>query len=108
MANQHNFPLIGQAQLGNKILSASTTLGGTDSGKAFVNTPASGSITVTLPKASIGSRFIFVETSAHNIVVQPQSVDTIRGSSIGVATTLSSLGSKLLLSCVTPGFWELF
>lgn len=108
MANQHNFPLIGQAQLGNKILSASTTLSGTDSGKAFVNTPASGSITVTLPKASIGSRFIFVETSAHNIVVQPQSVDTIRGSSIGVATTLSSLGSKLLLSCVTPGFWELF
>jgi hypothetical protein len=108
MSNQHNFPLIGQAQLGNKILSASTTLSGTDSGKAFVNTPAPGTITITLPKAAIGTRYIFVETSAHNMVIQPQAADAIRGSSAGVATTLSSLGSKLLLTCVTPGFWELF
>jgi len=108
MSNQHNFPLIGQAQLGNKILSASTTLSGTDSGKAFVNTTAAGSITISLPKATIGSRFIFVETVAHNMVITPIATDAIRGSTVGVATTLSSLGANLKLSCVTPGFWELF
>lgn len=108
MSNQHNYPLIGQAFLGTRILSANTTLTGTDSGKAFVNTKATGSITITLPKASPGDRFIFVETVAQNMVITPRSVDTIRGSSIGVATTLNGLGQKLLLTCVTPLFWELF
>lgn len=108
MSNQHNYPLIGQAFLGVKILGASASLSGTDSGKAFVNTPATGSITITLPKAAPGDRFIFVETVAHNMVITPLSVDTIRGSSMGTATTLNGLGQKLLLTCVTPLFWELF
>lgn len=108
MSNQHNFPLLGQAFLGIKILSANASLIGTDSGKAFVNTSASGSITITLPKAAPGDRFIFVETTAQNMVIQPKSVDTIRGSAMGAATTLSGLGQKLLLTCVTPLFWELF
>lgn len=108
MSNQHNYPLIGQAQLGNKIFSANGTLTSADSGKAFVNTPATGGITISLPKATVGTRYIFVETSAHNMTIQPIATDTIRGSSVGVATVLSSLGSKLLLTCVTPGFWELF
>ena len=108
MSNQHNYPLIGQAFLGTKILGASASLSGTDSGKAFVNTGAAAPITITLPKAAPGDRFIFVETTAQNMVIQPRSIDTIRGSALGVATTLSSLGSSLLLTCVTPLFWELF
>lgn len=108
MSNQHNYPLIGQAFLGTKILGASASLSGTDSGKAFVNTGAAGSITITLPQAAPGLRYIFVETTAQNMVITPQTTDTIRGSSIGVATTLSSLGGALLLTCVTPLFWELF
>ena len=107
MSNQHNFPLLGQAFLGTKILSANAALSGTDSGKAFVNTSATGSITITLPKASPGDRFIFVETAAHNMVITPRSVDTIRGNAMGVATTLSGLGQKLQLTCVAPLFWEL-
>lgn len=108
MSNQHNYPLIGQAFLGTKILGASASLTGTDSGKAFVNTPAIAAITIFLPKAAPGLRYIFVETSANNMIITPQSVDTIRGSALGAATTLAALGAKLLLTCVTPLFWELF
>jgi len=108
VSNQHNFPLIGQAFLGTKILSASVSLSGTDSGKAFVNTAATASITITLPKAAPGRVFRFVEIAAHNMVIQPQSTDTIRGNGAGAATTLAGVGTNLLLTCVTPGFWELF
>lgn len=108
MANQHNYPLLGQIFLGTKILSANASLSGTDSGKAFVNTRATGAITITLPKAVPGLRYVFVETSAHNMVITPQSIDTISGSALGVATTLSGLRQFLLLTCVTPLFWELF
>lgn len=107
MANQHNFPLLGQVFLGTKILSASIALTGTDSGKAFVNTQASGAITVSLPKAVPGLRFVFVETVAQNMTIQPTSIDTIRGSSLGAPTALAGIGQKLLLTCVTPLFWEL-
>ncbi len=107
MSNQHNYPLIGQTFLGVKILGASASLIGTDSGKAFVNTPATGAITITLPKAAPGLRYSFVETVAQNMVIQPQSIDTIRGNALGVATTLNGLGQNLLLTCVTPLFWEL-
>jgi hypothetical protein len=108
MSNAHNYPLLGQAFLTSVPLSANASLSGTDSGKAFVNTPATAAITITLPKAVPGRRFIFVETSAHNMVIQPQAVDTIRGSGLGAATTLAALGTNLLLTCVVNGFWELF
>lgn len=108
MSNQHNFPLLGQAFIGNKILSASAHLSGTDSGKAFVNTQATAGITVSLPKAAPGLRFIFVETVAHNMVISPVSTDAFRGSAAGATKTLSGLGQNFLITCVIPGFWELF
>src|SRR5579863_3909499 len=108
MANQHNYPLIGQAFLGVKPLSANTTLTAASSGKAFHNLPATGAITVSLPKATPGTVFKFLEASAHNMVITPIATDAIRGSAAGVATTLSSLGAFLELTCVVTGFWELF
>lgn len=107
MANQHNFPLIGQAFLGTKILSASATLAGTDSGKGFSNASAPGSITVTLPQAKPGYQFQFLEVVAHNIVVTPQSTDNIRGLSAGTAVTLSAVGALLYLECINAGTWEI-
>ncbi len=107
MSNSHNYPLIGQAFLGVKPFSANGTITAADSGKAFTNDSAAGAITISLPKATPGTRFIFVETSAHNMTIQPIATDAIRGSGAGVATILSSLGSNLKLTCVITGFWEL-
>lgn len=107
MANQHNYPLIGQAFIGSKILSANFALSGTDSGKGFTNASATGSITVTLPKSAPGLIYQFLVVAAQSIVVQPQGVDTIRGNAIGVATTLAGTpGNFLYLECLTTGFWE--
>lgn len=108
MANQHNFPLIGQAFLGTQALSANHAITGVDSGKAFHNLPATGSITISLPKATPGTRFKFLEASAHNMVITPIASDTIRGSAMGASTTLSGLGQFLEITCVVTGFWELF
>jgi hypothetical protein len=107
MANQHNYPLIGQAFIGSKILSANFTLTGTDSGKGFTNASATGSITITLPKSAPGLIYQFLVVAAQSIVVQPQAVDTIRGSTIGTAVTLAGTpGTFLYLECLTTGFWE--
>lgn len=109
MAVEHRYPLLQQGFLKSAInTKASLSISGVDSGKAFVNTGAAGSTTYLLPKAAVGLTYRFVETTAQNMVIQPISTDAIRGSSVGVPTTLSSLGAKLLLTCVTPGFWELF
>lgn len=106
MANQHNFPLIGQAFLGTKILSASIILSGTDSGKCFSNAQATTNITVTLPQAKPGYTFQFLEVAAHNIVVTPQPTDNIRALSAGTAFTLNTVGELLSLECVNAGTWE--
>lgn len=107
MANQHNFPIIGQAFLGATPLSANATITAVSTGKAFHNLPATGAITVLLPLATTGTRFIFLEASAHNMTITPISTDAIRGSGAGVSTVLSGLGQHLLLTCVVPGFWEI-
>src|SRR5476651_542166 len=108
MSVEHRYPLLQQGFLQSRInTTASLTITGTDSGKAFGKTGATGSTTYLLPKAAVGLRYIFVETTAQNMVITPISTDAIRGSATGVSTTLAALGAKLLLSCVTPGFWEL-
>lgn len=107
MANQHNYPLIGQAFIGSKILSANFTLTGTDSGKGFTNASATGSITITLPKSAPGLIYQFLVVAAQPIVVQPLAVDTIRGSTLGTAVTMTNtVGNFLYLECLTTGFWE--
>lgn len=109
MAVEHRYPLLQQGFLKPAVnTKAVLQISGTDSGKAFINTGASGSTTYDLPKAAPGLVYRFVETTAQNMVIQPISTDAIRGSSAGVPTTLSSLGAKLLLTCVIVGSWELF
>lgn len=106
MSNQHNYPLIGQAFLGSKPLSASATLTGTDSGKGFSNAPATAAITVSLPKSKPGLTYQFLEVVAHNITVTPVTGDTIRGLSTSASYVLNAVGQLLVLECITPGFWE--
>lgn len=106
MSNQHNYPLIGQAFLGSKPLSASATLTGTDSGKGFSNAPATAAITVSLPKSKPGLTYQFLEVVAHNIVVTPVTGDTVRGLAASASYTLNAVGQLLVLECITPGFWE--
>lgn len=87
---------------------ATTIISGTDSGKAFVNTGATGSQTYNLPKAVPGLRYVFVETTAQNMIITPISTDAFRGSGAGVSKTLNGLGQNFLITCVIVGFWELF
>lgn len=107
MSNQHNYPLLGQAFIGAKILSANFTLTGTDSGKGFSNASAAGAITLNLPKAVPGLMYQFVEVAAQNMVIQPVTGDTIRGNAVSTAETLAAVGSFLYLECITPLFWEI-
>lgn len=109
MSVEHRYPLLQQGFIKPSIhTNASTSIAGTDSGKAFANTGATGSVTFLLPKAAPGLRFIFVETTAQNIVITPKAADAFRGSSTGASKTLSGLGQNLLITCITPNFWELF
>lgn len=107
MSNQHNYPLLGQAFIGAKILNANFTLTGTDSGKGFVNTGATGAITISLPKAAPGLTYQFLVQAAQTITISPIATDTIRRLAAGVVFVLPAVpGTLLYLECVTPGFWE--
>lgn len=100
--------MIGQAFIGSKILSANFTLTGTDSGKGFVNTTATGPITISLPKAAPGLIYQFLVVAAQTITVQPIATDAIRGSAAGVPAVITGVGTLLILECLTPGFWEIY
>lgn len=109
MSVEHRYPLLQQGLIKPSIhTNASTSITGTDSGKAFLNTGASASVTFLLPKAAPGLTFKFVETTAQNVVITPKSADAFRGLSAGVSKTLTGLGQNLAITCVTPNFWELF
>jgi hypothetical protein len=104
---EHRYPMLQQGFLGvTSRAGVTTTLTGNDSGKAYTNIGATGSTTYNLPKAVPGLRYIFVDSNAQNLVIQPKAADSIRGSAAGVPTTLSSAGAKLLCTCVIAGFWE--
>lgn len=109
MAIEHRYPLLQQGFLKSAInTKASLTITATDSGKAYVNTGATGSTTYHLPKAVPGLRYIFVETTAQNMVITPIATDAFRGSGAGASHSLTGLGQNFLITCVTVGFWELF
>lgn len=109
MSIEHRYPLLQQGFIKVSASSAAThAITGTDSGKIFINTGATGSITYTLPKAAPGLSYRFVESTAHNIVITPVSTDAFRGTSAGVSKTLSGLGQNFLITCAVVGFWELF
>lgn len=108
MAIEHRYPLLQQGLLGSKILGASATLTGTDSGKAYTNASATGSITVNLPSATAGRVFQFLVVAAQTMVIHPTSVDSIRGTGAGVSKTLAGTpGTLLYLECIVAGTWEI-
>jgi hypothetical protein len=106
LSNQHGYPLLGQAFIGSKTLSANFSLSGTDSGKAFTNAPATGAITITLPLSKPGLVYYVKVVANQNIVIQPRSVDAIQGSAAGVSITLSGVGTDAEFVCYTPGIWD--
>jgi hypothetical protein len=106
MSNQHGYPLLGQAFIGSKTLSANFSLTGTDSGKAFTNAPATGVITITLPLSKPGLVYYVKVVSANNIIVQPQAADAIQGSTAGTPIALSGVGTAAEFVCYTPGIWD--
>jgi hypothetical protein len=106
MSVDHRYSLLQQYQTNVHITTQPYTLIGTDSGRAFTNTGALASTTITLPKAAPSLTYVFLGNAASPLVVQPKVTDTIRGSSVGVATSLTA-GVVLTLLCITPGFWEI-
>lgn len=81
---------------------------GTDSGKAYTNASATGSITVNLPSATAGRVFQFLVVTAQTMVIHPTSVDSIRGTGAGVSKTLAGTpGTLLYLECIVAGTWEI-
>jgi hypothetical protein len=97
-----------------KAVTANKTLTGTDSGTAWTNTNATGSITFTLPKAAVGLTSVvsgltyqFLVNAAHNIVITPKTGDTIRGLAAGGSLTLSTVGQVVQLEQIASGFWDI-
>jgi len=97
-----------------KAVTASQVLTGTDSGTAWTNTNATGSITFTLPKAAVGLTSVvsgltyqFLVNAAHNIVITPKTGDTIRGLAAGGSLTLSTVGQVVQLEQIASGFWDI-
>jgi hypothetical protein len=113
MASTTN-PLLKQSFLTPKMVTASKTLTGTDSGTAWTNTNATADVTLTLPKAIVNSSHIgglqytfLVSNGAHNINVAPLAGDAIRGVAVGTPYQIpGGLGSVLTLVCLVSGYWE--
>lgn len=96
-----------------KILTTDTTLNAKHAGVTIVNTGAAASRTFTLPAATVGQKFTFVQTtttvSGNTIVLDGNSAETIAKPSTGVQqATLTSggLGSTVTIECVTAGQWN--
>lgn len=96
-----------------KVLTASTTLNAKHAGITITNEGAGADITMTLPAATVGQEFTFVQmtttASGFNLILDGSGAETIALPSTGVqAATITSgtLGASVKIRCVKAGEWE--
>jgi hypothetical protein len=103
--------LNGRALLSVEAHTAGDTLTATESGSAHTNTGASGAVTLVLPAATAGLRFIFYVNAAQELRIDPNGTETISLPSTGVPgaagkyLTANAVGESVELACMVAGSW---
>lgn len=88
------------------------TLTADESGSLHTNTGATGTVTLTLPAAAVGRRFLFVVGAAQSLRIDPAGTQQICLPSTGVPGAAgkylgsSTVGSAVQLVCGVPGVWH--
>lgn len=91
---------------------AGDTLTVAESGTAHTNTGASGTITIVLPVATVGLRYIFALGAAQQLRIDPNGTETISLPSTGVAgaagkyLVADAVGENVELVCFIAGNWS--
>ena len=102
-------PALKSAQLGPKAFTASAKLRAIDAERVATNAGATGTITLTLPKAQpgFGPFYFFVATGGKTLTVAPATGDAIRGKAANATYSNSTLASLFKLICIVSGTWEI-
>lgn len=92
-----------------KAFTSNGALSGNDTYQASTNLGATGTVTVTLPKAQPGAGpfYFFVATGGKTLNAQPATGDAIRGKAANAAISSSTLASLLKVTCIVAGTWEI-
>lgn len=91
---------------------AGDTLTTSESGTAHSNTGASGTITIVLPAATVGLRYIFALGAAQQLRIDPNGTETISLPSTGVPgaagkyLVADAVGENVELVCYVAGNWS--
>lgn len=102
----------GRGALGVEAHTANDTLTASESGTAHTNTGASGTITLVLPPATVGLRFVFAVGAAQQLRIDPNGTETISLPSTGVAgaagkyLVADAIGETVDLACLIAGSWQ--
>ena len=102
-------PTLKAAQVVAKAYTANGALRAIDANRAATNAGATGTVTVTLPKAQAGSGpfYFFVATGGKTLTVAPATGDAIRGKAANATYSNSTLASLFKLICIVSGTWEI-
>lgn len=104
--------LNGRALLDVEAHTANDTLTTTESGTWHTNTGASGTITITLPAATVGLRYSFAVGAAQQLRIDPNGTETISLPSTGVPgaagkyLVADAVGENVQLACLIAGNWS--
>lgn len=91
---------------------ADDTLLATETGTVHTNTGAAGAVTLTLPAATVGLRFMFAVGAAQALQIDPAGTETISLPSNGVPgaagkhLTANAIGETVDLACIIAGNWS--
>jgi len=78
-------------------------------GRVLTNTGASGTTTQTLPAATadrVGWLYMWEVTAAHQLRIDPDGTDLIRGGTAGQYMVSSTIGDNAVLECDGAGTWK--
>ena len=104
---QNRLPALKQGIQQTKARSASYHITGAESGCAYSNVGATGAITLTLPKATVGEEFWFYVNVAQTVTVTAQSSDSIGTKTAGSSYAIGTAGSFMWVKCFIAGKWTL-
>lgn len=104
-----NQTLFKGSQTWPKAFTANGSVSNNDTYQCSTNLGASGTVTITLPKALAGAGpfYFFVAASGKTLSVKPALGDNIRGKAANATISSSTLASLLKLQCIVAGTWEI-
>jgi hypothetical protein len=103
--------LNGRGYLEVEAHTANDTLTASETGTVHTNTGASGTITIGLPAAEVGMRFMFAVGAAQQLRIDPNGTETISLPSTGVPgaagkyLVADAIGETVQLACLIAGNW---